>query len=80
MASGTIHPAITIKSDTLTATTSDSGAIILPTRYRDRLIAVKYANKVGLVFDRGDGYITCKDNDCKPLANTSVTVICFYYE
>ena len=67
--------------DTVSGTTSGTGALAYSNDYKDKIIACFYPSNtgiLGLVYSRGDGYFTCLDNDRQPRANANVTVG-FYY-
>lgn len=68
----------TLATQTITDTTTASGAILVPSAIQGKVVSCRYVGRTGLVFDRGDSYLTCKDNDLNPVSNTSVTVKIYY--
>ncbi|MBO7734814.1 MAG: hypothetical protein J6S67_19800 [Methanobrevibacter sp.] len=70
-----------ILSDTITATTTASGAVEVPTVSYDKIVGCHYSaesGQAGLVFYRGGGYFTCLNNSLVPLSETSVSIKYYY--
>ena len=71
-----------IKSRVISGTTTATGALALPNDISsDKIISCKYtiaSGALGLVYPRGDGYVTCLASSLQPFSNTSVEVIIWY--
>lgn len=71
-----------IKSRVISGTTTATGALALPNNISsDKIISCKYtiaSGALGLVYPRGDGYVTCLASSLQPFSNTSVEVIIWY--
>ena len=70
-----------VLSDTITATTTASGAVQVPSAGYSKIVGCHYvpeSGQNGLVFYRGDAYFTCLTNSLTPVSETSVTIKYYY--
>ena len=65
-----------------TGTTTNSGAIGIPSAHIGKVISANYASDSsqanGLIFVRDNSYFTCRDNDLQVVANKSVSIDYYY--
>lgn len=67
---------ITLETETITGTTTSTGALILPSRLHGKLCVGAYmTDNLGFVYQRDGSYLTCFNNALSaPIAETAVTI------